>query len=104
MGRNTPGHFLEFLPDSAEDTPANKNELIYERQWLEPKRDSVEAGSSLPANQLPGTPLSRRAAAMALVLILALVFLAYLNTLWFQFVHDDRFQILGNTWLRSWKY
>ena len=41
---------------------------------------------------------------MALGLILAVVFLAYLDTLWFQFVHDDRFQILGNTWLRSWKY
>jgi len=48
--------------------------------------------------------LSGRATTLALALILALVFLAYADTLWFQFVHDDRFQILGNTWLRSWKY
>ncbi len=41
---------------------------------------------------------------LALAFILGLVFLAYFNTLWFTFVHDDRFQILGNTWLRSWKY
>ena len=41
---------------------------------------------------------------VALAFILGLVFLAYLNTLQFTFVHDDRFQILGNTWLRSWKY
>ena len=48
--------------------------------------------------------MSDRATTLALALILAVVFLAYLDTLWFQFVHDDRFQILGNTWLRSWKY
>ena len=41
---------------------------------------------------------------VALALILTCVFLSYLGTLRFQFVHDDRFQILGNTWLRSWKY
>jgi tetratricopeptide (TPR) repeat protein len=53
---------------------------------------------------VPGTPLSNRTTAVTLCLILAVVFLAYLDTLWFQFVHDDRFQILQNTWLRSWKY
>jgi len=84
--------------------PANKDELTYERRRVESKRDSVESETPLPPRQLPGTPLSNRAATMALGLILAVVFLAYLDTLWFQFVHDDRFQILGNTWLRSWKY
>jgi tetratricopeptide (TPR) repeat protein len=64
----------------------------------------VETGTPLPASQLPGAPLSDRATTLALGLILAVVFLAYSDTLWFQFVHDDRFQILGNTWLRSWKY
>ncbi|MDR3675413.1 MAG: hypothetical protein P4N24_07980, partial [Acidobacteriota bacterium] len=53
---------------------------------------------------VPGAPLSNRTTAVTLCLILAVVFLAYLDTLWFQFVHDDRFQILQNTWLRSWKY
>lgn len=65
------------------------------------KRDS---GTPSPTAGLPGAPLSGRTATLALALILAVVFLAYLDTLWFQFVHDDRFQILGNTWLRSWKY
>lgn len=51
-----------------------------------------------------GVPLNDRATAVSLAVILAAVFLAYANTLWFQFVHDDRFQILGNTWLRAWKY
>ena len=64
----------------------------------------MEAGTPLPVSELPGAPLSDRAVALALALILAVVFLAYIDTLWFQFVHDDRFQILGNTWLRSWKY
>ena len=48
--------------------------------------------------------MSDRAATVALAIVLGAVFLAYANTFWFQFVHDDRFQILGNTWLRSWKY
>jgi len=71
---------------------------------LDPKPERVESGSSAPSCQLPGEPLSGRAAAVGLGLILVLVFLAYCNTLWFQFVYDDRFQILGNTWLRAWKY
>ncbi len=41
---------------------------------------------------------------MSLGLILAAVFLSYSDTLWFQFVLDDRFQIGDNTWLRSWRY
>jgi len=64
----------------------------------------LNGGSPLLATEFPGAPLSGRAVTLALALILAGVFLAYLDTLWFQFVHDDRFQILGNTWLRSWKY
>jgi len=71
---------------------------------LAPKRDSLESGSPLPATEFPGAPLNERTATLALALILVGVFLAYLNTLSFQFVHDDRFQIVGNTWLRSWKY
>jgi len=57
-----------------------------------------------PDARLPGAPLSDRAVMVALAFILGLVFLAYFNTLGFTFVHDDRFQIQGNTWLRSWKY
>jgi tetratricopeptide (TPR) repeat protein len=53
---------------------------------------------------LPGAPLSNRVTVLALALILAVVFVTYIDTLWFQFVHDDRYQILGNSWLRSWKY
>ncbi len=41
---------------------------------------------------------------VGLAVVLGVVFLAYCNTLGFDFVHDDRMQILGNTWLRSWKY
>jgi tetratricopeptide (TPR) repeat protein len=76
-----------------------------ERPLLVSKRDSLEAGSSLAATEFPGAPLSGRTITAALALILAVVFLAYLDTLWFQFVHfDDRLQILQNTWLRSWNY
>ena len=60
--------------------------------------------TSQSVEQLPGASLSNKAVMVALAVILGLVFLAYLNTLWFTFVHDDRFQIQGNTWLRSWKY
>jgi tetratricopeptide (TPR) repeat protein len=35
---------------------------------------------------------------------LVLTFLAYVDTLSFQFVHDDEYQILGNVYLRSWSY
>ena len=56
---------------------------------LATNQDNVEAVTPLPASQLPGTPLSGRATALALALILAVVFLAYIDTLWFQFVHDD---------------
>ena len=59
---------------------------------------------SQPVAQLPGAPLSNKAALVGLAIVLGLVFLAYCNTLGFDFVHDDRMQILGNTWLRSWKY
>ncbi len=68
------------------------------------KQDSREAGTALSSGELPDVPLSDRTTTLALVVILVSVSLAYLDTLWFQFVHDDRFQILGNTWLRSWKY
>ncbi len=49
-------------------------------------------------------PLSNWAEIMALACILAVIFLTYFNTLGFQFVHDDWFQIVENTWLRAWKY
>jgi tetratricopeptide (TPR) repeat protein len=39
-----------------------------------------------------------------LIVVLVLVFVAYLDTLWFQFVFDDRYLIVENTWLRSWRY
>ena len=48
--------------------------------------------------------VSRRAGALALVVVLILVFVAYLDTLWFQFVLDDKYLIVENTWLRSWHY
>lgn len=41
---------------------------------------------------------------LILALVLTLTFLAYVDTLWFQFVHDDEYQILGNAFLRSWRY
>jgi tetratricopeptide (TPR) repeat protein len=68
------------------------------------KQDKLEAGTPSAGVELPGAPLGNLAANLALGLILGVVFLAYLDTMWFQFVHDDRFQILQNTWLRSWKY
>lgn len=58
------------------------------------------SGADLP----PGDNLSDKMVMVALALILAAIFVAYANTLGFQFVHDDRSQVLGNTWLRSWKY
>lgn len=63
------------------------------------KSPEAESGTGVGAD-----PLSNRAANLALVLALAAIFLAYANTLGFQFVHDDRFQILQNSWLRSWTY
>jgi tetratricopeptide (TPR) repeat protein len=68
------------------------------------KQDRLDAGTPSATAELPGAPLGNRATNLALGLILGVVFLAYLDTMWFQFVHDDRFQILQNTWLRSWKY
>ena len=68
------------------------------------KQTSLKDASPVPAAEFSGTPLSDRAVTMALGFILCVVFLAYLNTLWFSFVHDDIFQIVGNAWLRSWKF
>jgi 4-amino-4-deoxy-L-arabinose transferase-like glycosyltransferase len=39
-----------------------------------------------------------------LSLILLVTFLAYSNTLWFQFVYDDRGQILANVQVHAWRY
>jgi 4-amino-4-deoxy-L-arabinose transferase-like glycosyltransferase len=64
----------------------------------------LEAEGPPPSAAMPGATLSDRPATLALALNLGLVFLAYADTVRFQFVHDDIFQILGNTWLRSWKY
>ncbi len=68
------------------------------------EQDCPVGGSPPPATEFSGAPLSDRTVALALVFILTTVFLFYLNTLWFAFVHDDIFQIVGNAWLRSWKY
>lgn len=74
-----------------------------DRRGFTPDHGALQPGTrQTPRHR--GPALSGRAAAVTLCLILAIVFLAYFNTLWFQFVHDDRFQILGNSWLRSWKY
>lgn len=67
-------------------------------------RDRAETATPLTAGQTPLAPLSDRRTRLALGLILAAVFLSYSDTLWFQFVHDDRLQIGDNTWLRSWHY
>lgn len=66
-----------------------------------PKAEPAEPASD---NGLLHAPPNNRAWNIALGLVLAAIFLAYANTLGFQFVHDDRFQILQNTWLRSWAY
>jgi tetratricopeptide (TPR) repeat protein len=71
---------------------------------LAPQTERIEVGAPSSSRELPTAPLTERAATLALALILVLVFVAYLDTLWFQFVHDDRFQIVENTWLRSWSY
>jgi tetratricopeptide (TPR) repeat protein len=67
-------------------------------------KENSEAVGTAPAAKFSGGSLSKREAALALSSIQALVFLAYLSTLWFKFVYDDSFQVLGNTWLRSWNY
>jgi tetratricopeptide (TPR) repeat protein len=46
----------------------------------------------------------RRFVVFALLMILVLTFVSYLDALWFKFVLDDRYQIVDNTWLRSWSY
>ncbi len=51
-----------------------------------------------------GSTLSDRATYIGLAIVLVAVFLVYANTFSFDFVHDDRPQILGNTWLRSWRF
>jgi hypothetical protein len=56
--------------------------------------ESPEGVLSAPGEQL----------ALFLALVLTVTFVAYLDTLWFQFVHDDEYQILGNAFLRSWSY
>jgi len=66
-----------------------------------------DAGPSSLDAELSG-PFGKRGVqrdtALALIVILASVFLAYFRTLSFQFVLDDRYQIVDNTWLRSWRY
>jgi 4-amino-4-deoxy-L-arabinose transferase-like glycosyltransferase len=41
---------------------------------------------------------------VVLSLVLLVTFLAYSNTLWFQFVYDDRGQILANVQVHAWRY
>ena len=74
------------------------------RRRLATKLENPEASTRAQDRRLPGAPVSDRATALSLALILGVVFLSYLDTMWFQFVHDDTYQILGNTWLRAWKY
>ncbi len=71
--------------------------------WDSGRRD-FQSDAPAGGGDLEGARLSHRAVTWSLAAILAVVFLAYLNTLRFDFVHDDRFQILGNTWLRAWRY
>jgi len=80
------------------------NELDYERRELALRRNGLGGETPLPTAGPSVAPLSDRTVGVALGLILAVVFLSYLDTLWFQFVLDDRFQIVDNTWLRSWRY
>ncbi len=48
--------------------------------------------------------MSRKTILIALGGTLALVFLAYRQALHFGFVSDDKFQILGDPWIASWKF
>jgi tetratricopeptide (TPR) repeat protein len=84
--------------------PAEQSKGTDERRVLDLKQDNAEARAPLTAGQLSIPPLSDRTTKLALGLILVVVFLSYLDTLWFEFVLDDRFQIGDNTWLRSWRY
>jgi len=61
-----------------------------------------DAGKAGGGTGLP--PVSRWVPVGCLSLVLAVTFLTYLDTLWFQFVHDDEYQILGNAFLRSWRF
>src|SRR5581483_9149324 len=56
--------------------------------------------SPQPAKAKSGS-LSRR---MGLMIVLALTFLIYADTLRYQFTYDDRLQIVENSALRSWSY
>ncbi len=67
-------------------------------------QNSFEGVTPSGAKKLEATLLGNRAAVIALAGVLAVIFLTYSNTLRFQFVHDDWFQIVENTWLRAWKY
>jgi tetratricopeptide (TPR) repeat protein len=81
-----------------------QNEDASERRFLDLNQDSGDTATLLTASQPPIAPLGDRATRVTLGLILAAVFLSYSDTLWFQFVLDDRVQIGDNTWLRSWRY
>ena len=70
-----------------------------EVQNLAGTQDFPRSGAE-PESLLP--PQNTRV--LLLALVLCLTFLAYLGTLWFDFVKDDQLQILGNAFLRSWRY
>lgn len=74
------------------------------RRGLALKPERREDENPLPTIGFSGTPLSDLTVALDLLIIMTLVFLTYMNTLGFTFVHDDNFQIVGNTWLGSWEY
>ncbi len=55
-------------------------------------------------SQRPGASSPVATHQVALALALLLTFIAYCATLGFQFVYDDRGQILDNPWVRSWRF
>ena len=73
-----------------------------ESRNLTPNTGGNEVG--VGSSGLRSEALTERVATLGLIVVLVLVFVAYLDTLWFQFVLDDRFQIVENTWLRSWRF
>jgi hypothetical protein len=62
--------------------------------------DSVPGSAS---GEPPGGPLASHFPRVMAAIVCLLTFLVYLKTLRFQFVHDDRGQILGNSSIRSWQ-
>ena len=62
----------------------------------------IEPGPSPENAEVPRDFAPGPAVRLSAALVCVLTFLAYIHTLSFQFVHDDRGQIIGNPALRSW--